>query len=235
MRIAIIDDNQFDREMILSFLEKFFLEDQETYTASEYENAEDFLAQYAYTYDFIIMDIDMPGLSGIEAAKKLRTLDKNVTLMFVTNMPQYAMEGYDVEAVDYVLKPISYPDFRLKMLKAKRYIARNHDTKITIATSSDIVVVNASDIYYVESQLHYLLYHTKKGTYKMRGKLSEVEDILFPCHFARSGGSYIINLAHLEQISGYEAIVAGESLPISRRMKPSLLSTYTKYIGGMNH
>lgn len=235
MRIAIIDDNQSDREMITAYLDKFFSEDNSTYTVSEFDSAETFLSEYGYTYDFIIFDIDMPGLSGIEAAKELRKKDSAVTLMFVTNMPQYAMEGYDVEVLDYVLKPISYPDFRLKMLKAKRYIARNHNTKITISTSTGVIVLNAIDIFFVESQLHYLYYHTKQGVYKVRGKLSEVEDILYPCHFARCGGSYIINLAHLEQIIGYEAVVAGEHLPISRRMKPSLLATFTKYMGGMNH
>lgn len=235
MQIAIIDDNRDDRAMVLSLLEKFFKEDGTKGQITEYENAEDFLNQYSYTYDFIIMDIDMPGISGIEAAKQLRKKDATVTLMFVTNMPQYAMEGYDVEAVDYVLKPISYPDFRLKMLKAKRYIERNRDVKITIATASEVIVVNASDIYYVESQLHYRYYHTNKGVYKMRGKLSDVEDILYPCHFARSSKSYIINLAYLERIKGYEAVVAGEALPISRRMKAKLLEAFTKYTGGMKY
>ena len=233
MRIAMIDDNDDDRKMIRSFLERFFEESQDSFLIEEYDNALDFLEQYAFTYDFIIMDIDMPKLSGVDAAKELRKKDPNVTLMFVTNMPQYSMEGYSVEALDYVLKPLSYPDFRLKMLKAKRYIARNQDTKLTLHTTTDIIVVNASDIFYVESQLHYLYYHTKRGVYKVRGKLSEVEDILYPCHFARSGGSYLVNLSHLEKINGNELTIAGEVLPISRRMKPQLLETFTKYVGGM--
>ena len=67
----------------------------------------------------------------------------------------------------------------------------------------------------------------------MRAKLSEVEDILLPCHFAQSGGSYLVNLAYLEKIEGNEIVVAGETLPLSRRMKASLMSAFTKYMGGI--
>jgi len=67
----------------------------------------------------------------------------------------------------------------------------------------------------------------------MRAKLTEVEDLLLPYHFARSGGSFLINLAYLEKIDGNEIVVAGETLPLSRRMKASLMSAFTKYIGGI--
>ena len=224
MNIAVVDDN----------LTQFFNESGEDYTTSTFEDGVSFLKDYSFSYDFIIFDIDMPQMSGIDTAKELRKKDSNVTIMFVTNMPQYALEGYSVEAVDYVLKPLSYPDFRLKMKKATRYILRNSVKKVTINTTEDgLITVDSSDIYYVESKLHYIYYHTKKGIYKMRAKLTEVEDILLPYHFARSGGSFLINLTYLEKIDGNEIVVAGETLPLSRRMKASLMSAFTKYIGGI--
>ena len=234
MNIAVVDDNLNDRKMILDYLSQFFNESGGDYTTSTFEDGVSFLKDYSFSYDFIIFDIDMPQMSGIDTAKELRKKDSNVTIMFVTNMPQYALEGYSVEAVDYVLKPLSYPDFRLKMKKATRYILRNSVKKITINTTEEgLITVDSSDIYYVESKLHYIYYHTKKGIYKMRAKLTEVEDILLPYHFARSGGSFLINLAYLEKIDGNEIVVAGESLPLSRRMKASLMSAFTKYMGGI--
>ena len=234
MNIAVVDDNLNDRKMILDYLSQFFNESGVDYTTSTFEDGVSFLKDYSFSYDFIIFDIDMPQMSGIDTAKELRKRDSNVTIMFVTNMPQYALEGYSVEAVDYVLKPLSYPDFRLKMKKATRYILRNSVKKVTINTTEDgLITVDSSDIYYVESKLHYIYYHTKKGIYKMRAKLTEVEDILLPYHFARSGGSFLINLAYLEKIDGNEIVVAGETLPLSRRMKASLMSAFTKYIGGI--
>lgn len=234
MNIAVVDDNLNDRKMILDYLSQFFNESGEDYTTSTFEDGVSFLKDYSFSYDFIIFDIDMPQMSGIDTAKELRKKDSNVTIMFVTNMPQYALEGYSVEAVDYVLKPLSYPDFRLKMKKATRYILRNSVKKVTINTTEEgLITVDSSDIYYVESKLHYIYYHTKKGIYKMRAKLTEVDDLLLPYHFARSGGSFLINLAYLEKIDGNEIVVAGETLPLSRRMKASLMSTFTKYIGGI--
>ena len=234
MNIAVVDDNLNDRKMILDYLSQFFNESGGDYTTSTFEDGVSFLKDYSFSYDFIIFDIDMPQMSGIDTAKELRKKDSNVTIMFVTNMPQYALEGYSVEAVDYVLKPLSYPDFRLKMKKATRYILRNSVKKITINTTEEgLITVDSSDIYYVESKLHYIYYHTKKGIYKMRAKLTEVEDILLPYHFARSGGSFLINLAYLEKIDGNEIVIAGETLPLSRRMKASLMSAFTKYMGGI--
>lgn len=234
MNIAVVDDNLNDRKMILDYLSQFFNESGEDYTTSTFEDGVSFFKDYSFSYDFIIFDIDMPQMSGIDTAKELRKKDSNVTIMFVTNMPQYALEGYSVEAVDYVLKPLSYPDFRLKMKKATRYILRNSVKKVTINTTEEgLITVDSSDIYYVESKLHYIYYHTKKGIYKMRAKLTEVEDILLPYHFARSGGSFLINLAYLEKIDGNEIVIAGETLPLSRRMKASLMSAFTKYMGGI--
>ena len=234
MNIAVVDDNLNDRKMILDYLSQFFNESGVDYATSTFEDGVSFLKDYSFSYDFIIFDIDMPQMSGIDTAKELRKKDSNVTIMFVTNMPQYALEGYSVEAVDYVLKPLSYPDFRLKMKKATRYILRNSVKKVTINTTDEgLITVDSSDIYYVESKLHYIYYHTKKGIYKMRAKLTEVEDILLPYHFARSGGSFLINLAYLEKIDGNEIVIAGETLPLSRRMKASLMSAFTKYMGGI--
>ena len=234
MNIAVVDDNLNDRKMILDYLSQFFNESGVDYTTSTFEDGVSFLKDYSFSYDFIIFDIDMPQMSGIDTAKELRKKDSNVTIMFVTNMPQYALEGYSVEAVDYVLKPLSYPDFRLKMKKATRYILRNSVKKVTINTTEEgLITVDSSDIYYVESKLHYINYHTQKGIYKMRAKLTEVEDILLPYHLARSGGSFLINLAYLEKIDGNEIVIAGETLPLSRRMKASLMSAFTKYMGGI--
>lgn len=232
MRIAVVDDDQKDRGQLLNYIQAYFRETKRTYETTVFEDAVRFLDEYAYTFDFVIMDIDMPGISGIEAARQLRKRDPHITLMFVTNMPQYAIEGYAVEAVDYVLKPLSYPDFCLKMKKAERYIMRNADAPLTLQTPEGIRRCRISDILYVESRLHYLYYHTKDAVYKVRGKMSDVADGLLPYHFARSGESYLINLAHLVSMEGNEILVGTDRLPVSRRRKAEFLSAFTKYMGG---
>ena len=232
MRIAIVDDDARDREQILSCLSQYFSKAEKACETTVFEDAVSFLSDYHYEFDFIILDIDMPEISGIDAAKSLREKDPNVTLMFVTNMPQYAIEAYTVEAMDYVLKPISYPDFALKMKKAERYIARNADAPFVIQTKSGAVRRMVSEILYVESYKHYLYYHTASDSFKARGKLSEAEEKLRPYHFAKAGESYLVNLAHLKSLDGNNIIVGEERLPVSRRCRSELLSAFTRYRGG---
>lgn len=232
MRIAVIDDDAQDRAQILTCIEQYFSETGKSYEATVFEDAASFLSDYRYEFDFVILDIDMPGISGINAAKSLREKDPNVTLMFVTNMPQYAIEAYSVEAMDYVLKPVSYPDFKLKMQKAERYIARSADAPLILQTKEGTVQRMVSEIHYVESYKHYLHYHTASEAFRVRGKLSEAEERLRPYHFARSGESYLVNLAHLKSIEGTDIIVGAERLPVSRRFRSEFLSAFTRYKGG---
>lgn len=232
MRIAVVDDSEADRAQLAECLERYFRDAGEKYTAEVFTTAGAFLNAYAFQFDFVILDIDMPGLSGIDAAKRLRERDPGVTIMFVTNMPQYAIEAYSVEAMDYVLKPISYPDFYLKMKKAERYILRAANAPILLQTASGPVTRLTSEITYVESRQHYLYYHTVSEELRVRGKLGDVEELLLRYRFARAGESYLVNLAFLRGVEGSNIIVGSDRLPLSRRYRASFMSAFTRYMGG---
>lgn len=234
MKIAIVDDQSRDVIHLEKYFKKYFLEIERDYQVETFSDATSFLTSYTPDFDFVIFDIDMPEINGIDAAKQLRETDPDIVLMFVTNMPQYALDGYSVDAIDYVLKPLSYPDFRLKMQKAMRYIVQDQDPRISINTVNGYRCFHASDIYYIESQLHYLIYHTKNGEFKTRSTLNDIETKLTPCHFARCSVSYLINLKYLESIHGHNILVQGTLLRISRTKKNAFLSTFTKYMGGLS-
>ena len=233
MQIAIIDDQKEDLLHLSNCLKRYGLETSQSFEIHAFQNAVDFFKEYAPIYDFIIFDIDMPELNGMEAAKKLRETDSDVPLMFVTNMPQYALEGYSVAAIDYALKPISYPDFRLKMQKALRFIERNQEHHIKLNTVNGFMSLNVSDIYFIESQLHYLIYHTRHGEVKTRSTLNNAEQDLYKYHFARSSASYLVNLKHLQSMTGDDIVVGNVHLRISRGKRSSFLSAFTKYMGGI--
>lgn len=234
MKTAIIDDDEKDLALLASHLTQFFGETGTPHTITKFASPADFLAEYRSDFDFIIFDIDMPELNGIEAARLLRKKDEDVLLMFVTNKPQYALDGYSVDAIDYVLKPVSYPDFRLKMQKVMRFHSQNVNPRISVGTADGIACLCISEIYYIESQLHYLIYHTSRGNYRTRGKISEIEPRLIPCHFARASVSYLVNLKHLEAMRGDEITVGGNVLTVSRSRKAAFLSAFTKYVGGFH-
>ncbi len=234
MQIAVVDDNVNDRKSVVQYLRKYEQEISDPFVISEFSGSVPFLSSYNYQYDFIIFDIDMPQMNGIEAAKKLRLEDSNVVLMFVTNMPQYALDGFAVDAVDYIVKPISYPDFRLKMQKAMRYIAVSKEHILSIITAEGIIRVSTSDIYYLESRLHYVTFHTKSGEYRARATLRDFESELTGLHFARCNTSFLVNLRYVDNVIGSNVVVSGDALPLSRGKKASFMSAFSKYIGGIN-
>lgn len=233
MRVAIIDDEKAALNLLSSYISSFAADNNINIEVSAFCNAEEFLQNYNMTYDIVCMDVEMPGLNGIEAAKELRMIDNKVVLMFITNMAQYAIKGYEVEAVDFILKSVSYEDFSMKFHKALRYVERNKDKKITLTTSEGIVNVYISDIYYIEVMRHYLIYHTAIGKFTVRGVLKEVEEKLSAYNFVRSNHCYLVNLKHIKSINGYDMKIADDELKISRSKKNDLMVRFAMYIGGM--
>jgi len=233
MKLAIVDDEKKITDLLESYIKRFEQENMITITVSVFHNSSDFLNNYSRDYDLVLMDIEMKGLNGIETAKEMRRMDKRVVLMFVTNMAQYAINGYEVEAVDFVIKPVSYPDFVMKMQKAMRYISRNQDKKLTLNTPDGVVHLNVSDICYIEVIRHYLIYHTVNGNYTVRGVMKEAEDVLSEYHFIRSNHCYLVNLKYVEAISGNSVKAGNDSLQISRNKKNEFLMEFTRYVGGL--
>jgi len=233
MKMAVVDDEKKATDLLDGYIKRFEIENNISIQVSVFHNPNDFLNNYSRDYDLVLMDIEMPGLDGIETARELRRMDSRVVLMFITNMAQYAISGYEVEAVDYVIKPVSYPDFALKIQKAKRYIDRNQDKKLTLNTQEGVTNLHVSDIYYIEVVSHYLIYHTVNGNYKVRGAMKEIEESLEKYHFVRSNHCYLINLKYVESIYGSCVKVGGDELQISRNKKNEFLMKFTRYVGGM--
>lgn len=233
MRVAIVDDSAQDAAQLSEYLARFQSESGITAETVSFSDARDFLSGYSCNWDLVILDIDMPGMNGVEAARLLRKTDPNVVLMFATNMPQYALCGYEVEAVDYVLKPVSYPDFALKLRKAGRYILRNRDERLSLHTTDGVVNLSVREILYVESMLHYLVYHTVRQDYRVRGTMGAAEAELEGHQFARCNTSYLVNLRYVEAIEKEDVLVAGVRLRMSRGKRSSFLNRFTQFLGGM--
>lgn len=233
MKLAVVDDVKNATDLLDSYIKRFEKENNINIYVSIFHNPNDFLNNYSRDYDLVLMDIEMPGLNGIETAKELRRMDSRVVLMFITNMAQYAINGYEVEAIDFVIKPVSYFDFALKIKKAMRYITRNQDKKLTLNTQDGIVHLYVSDICYIEVIRHYLIYHTINGDYTVRGVMKEIEENLKNYHFVRSNHCYLVNLKYVESVNGNILKVSGYDLQISRNKKSEFLMEFTRYVGGM--
>lgn len=233
MRIAIVDDSRSDANRLEEFLSRYQNETGEKCSSRHFPGAKEFLESDMELFDLVIMDIDMPGLNGVDAARRMRKEGSNVVLMFVTNMPQYALCGYEVEAVDYVLKPVAYPDFALKLQKAGRYVSRNRDQQLALHTTNGLISLRTSEILYVESALHYLIYHTAGGDHKVRGSMAQAEKELLPLRFAKCNSGFLVNLRHVKSIEKDDVMVGDVSLKISRGKRLEFLNAVTRYLGGM--
>lgn len=183
MRVVVVDDEKKMRDEIADYLKTFEKEQKVSVIAQVYESPEDFLEHYQKDADLILLDVEMPGMDGISLARRIRQDDKEVLLMFITNMAQYALHGYEVEAIDYVIKPLGYQEFALKMKKAMRYMGRHEKKQMMLQTTDGIQPVAIEDILYVEVIRHYLQYHTTGQVYEVRGAMKEAEEELERYHF----------------------------------------------------
>lgn len=233
MKIAIVDDEKKATDILDTYIQRFEQEFHVEIFSSIFHNPNDFLNSYSSDYDLVFLDVEMPGLNGIETAKEMRKMDPNVVLIFITNMAQYALSGYEVQALDFVIKPVAYADFSMKLQKAIRYVKRNEEHKITLATSDGMVHLMISDIFYIEVMRHYLVYHTSSGDYTVRGVMKVTEKDFEQYHFVRSNHSYLVNLKYVEAISGNCLRVAGTELLISRNKKNEFMEAFARYVGGM--
>lgn len=232
LSIAIVEDEKDAAEHLQKYIKKYEHVSGEDYQCSWFSDARQFLDDYQPVYDIIFMDIRMPYIDGMKAAEKIREQDEETALIFVTNMAQYAIRGYEVRAMDFILKPLKYFDFEMKFKRALKYINRRQDVVMTIETKEMIKKIPSRDIYYVEVMNHHLLYHMADRTYETYGQLKNVEEILLPFGFAKSSQSYLVNLRYVREIHAAEILVGEDKIPLSRRKRKEFMQIFTEYIGG---
>lgn len=179
-RIAVVDDDREFSAKLREYLEQYAKENDETFEIEVFYDGAEILKDYTPRYELILLDIEMPAVNGMEAAQKIREMDESVVLMFITNMAQYAIHGYSVGALDFVMKPISYYPFSMKIKRALKRVQKKEIPTILLTTSDGVKRLKVSQIYYVEIQGHMLHYYTEEGEFVMRGTLSSVEKCFRP-------------------------------------------------------
>lgn len=152
VRIKILEDDPADRDTLIECLRKYEREQGQSFSITAYDNPSDFMDNYHMDADLIFMDIELPGINGIETSHQLRAADPVVALVFITNMEQYAINGYEVDALDFVIKPINYYRFSSMMLRALRNLPVRDEKEVILQAAGTIRRMRISQIYYVEIQ-----------------------------------------------------------------------------------
>lgn len=230
IRLAIVEDEDLYANQLYEYIQKFEQETDETFQIIRFRDGDEIAEEYTGEYDIILMDIEMQFMDGMTAAEKIREFDEDVVIMFITNMTNYAIRGYQVDALDYVVKPVEYFSFCKKLERALSKVEKKKAPTITIKIQSGAMKLKTNDIYYIESEGHNLHYVTKKGTYKCRAKIQSAEEDLAQYGFFRSNKSYLVNMQYVEGVSDGCCIVNGDKLLISRARKKDFMVAMTDYI-----
>ena len=231
IRIAIVEDDEKQITELRQYMHRYEKDTGTELKVYVFHDGAEILDNYTPQYDIILMDIEMRLVDGMTAAEEIRRQDAEVTLIFVTNMTQYAIRGYEVGALDYVVKPVSYFAFMQKLTRAISKLPKREKSFVTLTLRSGVMRIAASDIYYVECQGHTLYFHTAQGVLEMNGTMKSVEESFQNLQFSRGNNCYLINLMHVDGIENMYAVVNGEKLLLSRPRQKSFMQDLTKYWG----
>ena len=232
VRIAVVDDDEPDRNCLIKHLRRYEAERALNMELRCFDDGEDLVTGYRADYDLILLDIEMCFMDGMQAAKTVRKLDDQVPIIFVTNAPQYAIEGYKVRALDYVLKPVSWFSLCESLDRALLHRRSHEERHITVALREGRLRLNTDRICYVEVQDHQLTYNTLDGKYVTKGAIREAETLLTDESFVRCNRCYIVNLKYVEAVQEGDVRVHGDRIQVSRRQRKSFMDALNRYMNG---
>ena len=228
--IAIVEDEQSEADIISEYIRRFERENgSEEFSVVRFCDANAFLDEYTGKFDLILLDINLPGINGMDTARELRQIDNKVAIIFVTNMAQYAVNGYEVDALDFIIKPVSYKDFSIKFGKAIKRIDKREDKKIPIVSQTCTCYVYLADILYIEVFLRKIVFHTTEGEFETYSTLKKIEPVLSETQFAKCYRSIIVNLNYVTMIKNDEVYLGDVRLLLSRNYKKSFTAALNEY------
>lgn len=184
INIAIVEDEKLYVSQFKEYISRYEKESGNRINVRVFPDGAEIVENYSGDFDIILMDIQMKYMDGMTAAEQIRKLDSEVIIMFITNMTQYAIRGYEVDALDYVVKPVEYFSFSQKLDRAIGRLQNKKKVFVSIPVEDGVLKMEIDDIYYVESMGHSLIYRTKKGEFTARGTMKDMEEILSPYGFS---------------------------------------------------
>jgi DNA-binding LytR/AlgR family response regulator len=229
IKIAIVDDEKECILRLVDYLNRYAENEHMAFEISTFDNVVNFVDNFKGQFDIVFLDILMPYLNGVDAAHKLREKDANFILYFVTSTTQFAIKGYEVEATDYLVKPIEYYEFVLKISKAIEKLHKTNTPSITVKTRNGYKKLDASEIMYIEVISHHCEIHTTSGIYRQYTTIRSVESQLKDQPFARCNNCYLVNLAYASAIEEYEVVVGEDRLLISHPRKKEFLAKFKQF------
>ena len=230
MRIAICEDNEIHRDILEHLLNRYFSERPIHFELVPYQYGMNFLydmEEGAY-FDMAFLDIYMEDTMGNQIAHKLRAMGYQGEIVFLTASSDFAIEGYDVEASGYLLKPLDYGKLEMVMDRITRNIA---PSTYQIRHRTTVTKLAYHEILYIESNNSKCILHTESGeSYTVYKTLNTIEKELGDRRFLRCHQSFLVNMDHIKQIGKQFLLSNGDYVPIRQRGVKAVRQAYMDYI-----
>ena len=231
LKIAVCDDDSSQRAYLSNIVNTWAKKKNYLIELKQYEGSSPFLIDYGEEkdYDILLLDIEMPGINGIDIAKRVRQENTAVQIIFVTGYYEYFSDGFDVSALHYLIKPVD--EARLCSVLDRAVGNLQYRQRAVLITDTEgTVKVPLADIFYAEAQNVHVIVYTNQGTYRMRMTLSnfaqQLDDTFYKVH-----RSYIVGMKYIRKITRNEIVMTnGALIPISRGKYDEIHGALIKYL-----
>lgn len=233
LKIAVCDDNKLDQDYVIKLLQEYANENGVILEIQAFISAEQFLFQYVdeKDYQILVLDIEMEKMNGVELAKKLREDNKEIQIFFVTGFSDYISEGYEVDALHFLMKPVSKEKLFRVMEKAVSNL-KKEEKVLFVQENGEMLKILTKNICYVEVFSHFCSIHTTKGVIETKMSISDLEKKLVD-GFIRVHRSYLVNLEQIKKIAKTEIYMEnGNIVPLSRRKYKDVNIAFIQYFRG---
>jgi DNA-binding LytR/AlgR family response regulator len=234
IRIGVVEDEARARDEVLGYLARYAHDRAVEFQARSFADGAELVARYQHDLDLIFLDIEMKQLDGMSAARKIRQVDGEVIIVFITNSPHHAISGYSVGALSYLLKPVAYGAFAQELDRSLAQLSRRERRSVLLTTpAGEKRRVDVGAISYMESSKHRITVHADGQMYAAPGPLKTLEEQFVPLGFYRINNCYLVNLSHVVGVRDPDVLLRGGiSLPASRKRKQGFLDALSGYVGG---
>lgn len=229
--IALVDSNQLERQTLKQYVEHTLDEAHTAYMIHEFDGGVEFIRSRA-AYDIVLMETQLEDMSGLDAARFLRIVNEDAKLIFVTHMAQLAICGYEMSALDFLVKPVTQPVVEGVIKRALKCIEKDNGSYYALKTPGGIISLPTRSIYYVEIYDHNLVYHTEQGDHKIRGRLGEVREKLGDRLFIQCNRSYLVNMRHVQSLHGDHLVVNNVKIQIAKSHYKEIEQIFMNYLSG---
>lgn len=232
INICIVEDESDQADLLRNYIQTYGNKTNQQFNITHFTDGIDLVDEYRAQFDIILLDIQMKHLDGMVAAEKIRKVDADVVIIFITSTVRYAVQGYAVDALGYVLKPVPYLQFEQLFDKAiSRVMTKKEKLYIRVSVDERQLKLDCDNIYYIESQRNNVCIHCADEDYITAGPLKKFEEMLSGHGFSKCHNAYIVNLSYVEGVRKEEVLLtSGIVLPISRARKKEFMMALTEDI-----